>query len=309
MDAYQRHPAMPGGKSIFFKVPSYRQGYSIKEIKLPCGQCSGCRLEKSRQWAIRCHHEASLHESNSFITLTYSDEYLPQYKSLKKSDFQKFMKRLREQNSNTKIRYYHCGEYGENFARPHYHACLFNFDFDDKRKHKKTKDGEQLYTSETLERLWPFGFSTIGAVTFKSAAYVARYIMKKRFGTLSQYYYCDYDDITGEISNVREPEYSTMSLKPGIGADWYKKFGITDVHNLDQVIINGKKCRPPRYYDKLYEVNYPSDHVALKERRQSNAEKHADNNTPERLAVRETIQNARMNLLPRNYETGESDDP
>jgi len=65
-------------------------------LELPCGQCIGCRLERSRQWAIRCVHEASMHENNCFITLTYAPEYLPPDGGLIKSDFQKFIKRLRK---------------------------------------------------------------------------------------------------------------------------------------------------------------------------------------------------------------------
>ena len=159
--------------------------------KLPCGQCVGCRLERSRQWAIRCMHEAQMHEDNCFITLTFNPESLDDRSnpwSLDVRDFQLFMKRLRKKYG-AGIRFYHCGEYGELNKRPHYHACIFGFDFPDKRLWKVTNSGHRLYISESLDELWPFGFCTIGNVTFESAAYVARYIMKKVNGDAAADHY------------------------------------------------------------------------------------------------------------------------
>jgi len=63
-----------------------------RQISLPCGQCIGCRLERSRQWAMRCIHEAQLHQNNCFITLTYDDEHLPKDLSLDHRDFQLFFR-------------------------------------------------------------------------------------------------------------------------------------------------------------------------------------------------------------------------
>ena len=149
-----------------------------KHLELPCGQCIGCRLEKSRQWATRCIHEAQMHEDNCFITLTYDDENIPWDGSLNKQHFQAFMKRLRWHNKEKKIRYFHVGEYGEQLSRPHYHALIFNHDFDDKELWT-VNDEMRLYTSEKLQKIWPMGFSTIGSVTWETAAYCSRYIMKK----------------------------------------------------------------------------------------------------------------------------------
>lgn len=153
-------------------------------LSIPCGQCTGCRLERSKQWAIRCVHEASLYEDNCFITLTYNKENLPKDFSLNKRDFQLFMKRLRKKYAPKQIRFYHCGEYGEpteynnHIARPHYHAIIFNHKFEDQILWKQ-KRGNELYISKELEELWPQGFSTIGSVTQDSAGYVARYLLKK----------------------------------------------------------------------------------------------------------------------------------
>ena len=101
-------------------------------VQLPCGQCIGCRLEKSRQWAMRIAHESSLYDQNCFLTLTFSDEHLPQNLSVSKRDLQLFMKRLRKHFAPRKIRFFQCGEYGELNMRPHYHSILFNVDFPDK---------------------------------------------------------------------------------------------------------------------------------------------------------------------------------
>jgi len=140
-----------------------RDGFADMALKVPCGQCIGCRLERSRQWAIRCLHESGLHERNCFITLTYDDEHLPEGGTLVKQDWQLFIDRLRKR-FRTKVRYFHCGEYGEQTRRPHYHAILFGHDFDDKTLWKRNH-GNPLYRSKSLERLWPHGYSSIGACT------------------------------------------------------------------------------------------------------------------------------------------------
>lgn len=168
-------------RSVVFNT---RDGVQDETVTFACGQCIGCRLERSRQWAIRCVHEASQHERNCFVTLTYDDKHLPADRSLKLRHFQNFMKKLRKKYG-AGIRFFHCGEYGEKFRRPHYHALIFNHDFDDKILWSKNR-GSPLYISESLDSLWEFGFATIGDVTFESAAYVARYITKKVNGELAK---------------------------------------------------------------------------------------------------------------------------
>ena len=141
-------------------------------LEIPCGQCIGCRLERSRQWAVRISTEASLYEKNCFITLTFSPEHLEKRSnkwSLDVSDFQKFMKRLRKAVSPKKIRFFSCGEYGEKNMRPHYHACIFGYDFPDKILYT-IRDECRLYRSPLLEKIWNLGFATVGDVTFESAA-------------------------------------------------------------------------------------------------------------------------------------------
>ena len=275
------------------------RGQVVRSLNLACGQCSGCRLERSRQWAVRCLHEAQCHESNSFITLTYVDSHLPANNSLRYRDFQLFMKRLRRY-FNVPIRFYMCGEYGSDFSRPHYHACLFGINFPDLVYLGKTESGSLLYRSAILERLWPYGFSSVGAVTFESAAYVARYIMKKITGHHADLHYMDVDISSGETVQ-RVPEFNKMSLggrnkQGGIGAPWFSKFR-TDVFPHDRVVINAKVCKPPRYYDKLYARDFPIEFEATQFDREVKARLLADDATPERLAVRKQVLEAK--LLPR----------
>jgi hypothetical protein len=285
-----------GKRSIVFNV---KYGYADLPIKVPCGQCIGCRLERSRQWAIRCHHEASQHEENCFITLTYNDKNLPENGSLDKRAFQLFMKRLRKKYEPKKIRFFHCGEYGELHQRPHYHACLFGLDFKDKKLWQITKE-IPLYTSKELQELWPYGFSTIGQVTFKSAAYVARYIMKKVTGDKAEQHYQVTDPQTGEITQ-RTPEYTTMSRRPGIGKNWLEKYE-ADVYPGDFVVIAGKKMRPPKFYDRQYEIADPKTWTRIKSRRKINAKKNPEENTTERLTVRRKVKEAQAELLKRIVE-------
>ena len=298
LHGYRAREKNSSGKySIVF---NHKFGYLDKPVILPCGQCIGCRLERSRQWAIRCMHESQLHEDNCFLTLTFDNDHLNSTGTLVKSDFQKFMKRLRKHFAPKKIRFYHCGEYGEKTRRPHHHALIFGLDFSDKELHKVTFNGDKLYTSETLDRLWGQGIAVIGDVTFDSAAYVARYITKKITGEMADDHYVNVDIITGEVHKLI-PEYNTMSRKPGIAKAWYEKFK-KDVYPFDEVIIKGKKVRPPKFYDSQYEIESPSEYAKLKAKRKYAAEKHSDNNTRERLEVREKCQQEKFKKLVRSYE-------
>jgi hypothetical protein len=254
-------------------------------------------------------HEASLYKNNCFITLTYSDDHVPENGSLRYEDFQKFMKRLRKRYSGVEpsaspdspdkypIRFYMCGEYGENFGRPHFHACLFNFDFRDKKYWSTSPSGSRIYRSEFLEDLWPFGFSSIGDVNFQSAAYVARYIMKKVTGKMAREYYDQVDFETGEVLS-RVPEFNKMSLKPGIGADWFKRFH-TDVYPHDHVVVNGRTSKPPRFYDGQLEKMFPDLYDDVKHARFREAMLHLEDNTPDRLAVKEQVAQAKLSKLKR----------
>jgi hypothetical protein len=281
----------------------------IRTLSLPCGQCVGCRLERSRQWAVRCMHEAQMHTSNCFITLTYAPEFITEAKdlSLNYEHFQLFMKRLRKRFSGKTIRFYMAGEYGELRDRPHFHACIFGLDFEDKKFFKRTETGSILYTSKILEELWPYGYSSVGDVNFESAAYVARYIMKKINGKprldkdgkwvdpMDHYRYCDLE--TGELID-RTPEFNKMSLKPGIGQAWFDKF-MSDVYTTDSVVVRGKKCRPPRFYDNKFKELFPDQFNDIQFAREVEGRSHFEDNTLERLAVKEKVALAKLSLLKR----------
>lgn len=269
-----------------------------RELQLPCGQCVGCRLERSRQWAIRCLHESQMHERNCWVTLTYSDEKLPADGGLYYHHFQNFMKFVRKEYGP--VRFYMCGEYGEQYLRPHYHACLFGLDFPDRVFHKLSGSGERLYISDSLVRLWPHGHSYLGEVTFESAAYIARYVMKKVNGPLAERVYTRVDGDTGEIFQV-PPEFTRMSLKPGIGAKWLEKYQ-SDVYPHDQVYINGQWVRPPRYYDNLLkDLDYDTFEF-LELGRVKRARAVACDNTAARLKVRELVTRSRLKLKHRSLE-------
>lgn len=273
---------------------------SAVPLELACGQCRGCRAERARQWAVRCVHEASMHtrpvgdseikagavpgsrvSCNSFVTLTYHPSKLPLDLSLDVSHWQKFAKRVRKELGP--FRFFHCGEYGGETRRPHYHACLFGLDFIDDRVYLKGDADKRLYTSPTLERLWGYGMVSIGNLDYESAAYVARYVSKKMTGPLAEGHYLRVND-DGEVWSVR-PEYCTMSRRPGIGSTWFDRF-MSDVYPADEVIHKGKKHLPPKFYDnKLPE----SELEFYKAKRRAAAKMRSAELTPQRLRVRENI--------------------
>lgn len=220
---------------------------------IPCGRCTGCRLERSRVWAIRCMHEARMHKENCFITVTFDNENLPRSGSLDLDVYQKFLKRLRKHcaSAGVKIRFYGCGEYGELNKRPHYHFIIFGYDFPDKKFYSTLSNGEHLYTSKQLDSVWGFGGCKIGSVTFESAAYVARYCMKKVDGAMREAgHYLVYDE--DGVIHDRLPEFATMSRRPGIATSYYEKFG-AEIRVHDTIVVNGREVPSIRYYDKKFE--------------------------------------------------------
>nr|WAE43925.1 MAG: replication initiator protein [Microviridae sp.] len=306
-----------GKKQIVFSDPCSSSWCSVL---LPCGQCVGCRLERSRQWAIRCVHEASMYDHNCFITLTFDDKSLfsrSNPMSLDVSEFQRFMKRFRKWTMSKSffdsygynvngIRFFHCGEYGDLYRRPHYHACIFNFDFRD-RVLWKVKEGVSLYRSSDLERLWPYGHSSVGDVTFESAAYVARYIMKKINGKSSDLHYEFVDPSTGEWY-LRKPEYTTMSRGGrgvdgknlgGIGSQWFDKWAMIDTYPNDYVVVRNRKMRPPKFYDSKLD---PIMLESVKAARVAAAMEFCEDQTYRRLVDREKCANAKLALFGRNVE-------
>ena len=239
-----------------------------------------------------------MHDENSFITLTYDDDNLPWDGSLNKKHLQDFMKRLRWHFRHKTIRFFACGEYGEQLNRPHYHALLFNHDFQDKTLWSET-DGIRLWISEGLGELWPFGFSTIGNVTWDTAAYCARYVTKKKTGEEAKDHY--WKMLATDLEVQLEPEYATMSTKPGIGKTWFDEYQ-DDCYPSDYITSKGKKLRVPRYYDTLLAAHNELDLKHIKENRRRKAQYWAHECTPKRLADREACAKARLNTLNRPLE-------
>jgi hypothetical protein len=180
-------------------------------------------------------HEKRMHQNSAFLTLTYNDKNLPTGNTLVKSDLQNFMKRLRHVTGSG-LRFFACGEYGEKTSRPHYHVLLLSHTLPDLSVLRRGPE-YNLYTSKTLSDLWTVGNSVIGDVTFDSAAYVARYCVKKISGPPAEAHYAG-----------RTPEFLLMSRRPGIGSTYVNKYrGEMLAH--DNIIVNGVPTSLPRYYD------------------------------------------------------------
>lgn len=254
-------------------------------IEIPCGQCLGCRLQYSRQWADRCMMELRYHDSAYFVTLTYSDEYLngddqigktrryypdPETGeakvalSLQPSDLQLFWKRLRKRFPDDNIRYYACGEYGDTTKRPHYHAIIFGLHLDDLKVYKTSGLKDVYYNSDKLQSVWsvngsPIGHVVIGEVTWETCAYVARYVMKKAKGVSADSY----------AAFNMDPEFVVMSRRPGIGKKYYEEFK-NEFLEFGECYIATKSgsvnCKTPRYFKNFLDLEYHDEFQREKER-------------------------------------------
>lgn len=274
-----------------------------KPITLPCGQCIGCRMDKSQDWATRIHHEASLHERNCFVTLTFNADNYPWDGSVSVRDIQGFMKRLRFHLEPTRVRFFACGEYGDQNGRPHYHLILFGWSPEDATPWRRTGSGFVVSRSAFLERIWPLGHVEVGHVSLQTAGYVARYCLKKVTGDRASDHYTRPHEQTGEFHTVR-PEFICMSNRPGIGHGWQAKYREGDCFPKDFLVIDGRKRPVPAYYlrkkkeleDETKLLN-SSDLIKLK--RKQRAALHKDNNTPSRLSTREEVLARRAGQLKR----------
>ena len=246
-----------------------------------------CRIAYSRDWAVRAVHEAQMHEQNCFVTLTYAPKHRPGDGSLEKFAGTRFMKSLRY-HTKAKLSYMFVGEYGAGGPghHPHYHALVFGWDDDEKEKWQ-TRGGSTIYVSDVLKKAWPEGFSSLGEVTFQSAAYVARYVTKKQTGKKASAYY-------GGLT----PEFMRMSLKPAIGKRWLEAF-YKDVYPHDYVVMNGKKFPPPEQYDKWLEEIDPDLHSDVMAARREDERDPMDWTTREELACVEENVKARLRLQQR----------
>lgn len=268
------------------------KGYEDLQIVIPCGKCIGCRLEKSRNWAMRCEKEAQLHDENYFLTLTYNEDNCNM--SLNREDITKFLKKIRQdlirKNGKSDFKYFQCGEYGDLLQRPHHHICLFNYSIDDKVFIKAHK-GNNYYVSPYIEKKWKHGFHWISDFSFETAAYTARYVCKKITGEKAEEHY-----------QGRMPEYVTMSRRPAIAYDWYKKYA-NGIYDNDKIVIrNNYTCKPPRYFDKKFEEFDREEFERVKIKRKIKQRKLNIDDSPERLEAGEYIKNNKYKTLKRSYE-------
>ena len=248
------------GKRKIVIIPRDKQRDGIDYEDIPCGKCIGCRLEYSRQWAIRCLLELKTSKCAIFVTLTYDDAHLPQkiatyndgqikiVNSLEPRDTELFFKRLRKEFGQG-IRYYLAGEYGYRNQRPHYHAIIYNLELDDKVLYKQNFRGDKMFTSEKFSKVWGKGFCVIGDVNYDTVAYTARYMVNKRKGTDAKEYYQEKGIL---------PEFCRMSRRPGIARQYFE-LNKYHIYQTDELFISkgGKplKVKPPRYYDNLFDVD------------------------------------------------------
>lgn len=279
------------------RVTMVHSSSRLFSFMLPCGKCVGCKLEYSRQWAVRGLHEKKMHEDSMYLTLTFNDANVPANNSLSRRDMQLFLKRLRKQFPDQKLSVMYCGEYGEENGRPHYHLIIFGARYDDLVFLRTSPAGGRLFTSARLERIWPFGFSSVGSVTFESIAYVARYIVKKITGDQARRHYEWINPDTGEVID-RLPEFFQPSLRPAIGKRFLEKF-YTDIFPKGEVIIRAKPASPPRYYKKIFKKHDPVGYEELQSKLFGIAERRRVDNSPWRLAVRERVTLANLNRFRR----------
>lgn len=260
-----------GGKITTRRAGAFRD---LPPIDLACGRCTGCRIQRAADLTTRALHEAAITEqtegrSSSFLTLTYDDNNLPTDYGLQRDDLTKFLKRLRKAMGS--FRYLACGEYGDTTRRPHYHALLFGLSFrEDRIQIEFNGTSEQpSYLSPALSRLWKLGQHVVKDLTPENCAYVARYVMKKRTGDrAAETYRRTTDHHQWQVA----PEFSAMSLRPGLGARWWERYR-DDIRPGDELVLNGKRVHTPRYYDTLLERSDPARLAAIKKERKRNIRK------------------------------------
>lgn len=262
-------------------------GWVDRPLVVACGACIGCRGNTANHWALRCMHEAEMHDQSCFITLTYDSGNLPPGASLNTRDWQLFADRLRKRLGP--FRYVQCGEYGTRNDRPHHHALIFGLDFSaDRVPEADSQSGFPQWSSPTLTATWGKGTAMIGELTTASAAYTARYAMQAHPRDSEHYLLPEpiVDLETGEVMTHRQREFITMSRNPGIGASWFDKHR-DQVFPRDEVIHNGHAVRPPDYYFRRLEDTDPKTFFKTRKTRATRAQgyfdRYPDEADPDRL--------------------------
>lgn len=232
----------------------------LEHTLIPCGQCIGCRLDYSRRWADRMMLELETTDEKRaiFLTLTYDEEHLPiivydengkpEVCTLKKRDFQLFMKNFRKkvaERFGRRIRFYCSGEYGEKNGRSHYHCIVFGICLDDFNDEEKSIIGrnefkQPIYDVDWIHNIWDNGYIAVAECSYETCAYVARYVTKKVTGKAAEDHY----------KFGQEREWSLMSRKPGIGRRYLDEH--PDCLDEQTIVIqdsNGaKRISVPKYF-------------------------------------------------------------
>lgn len=296
--------------------------------QVPCGKCIQCRLSRSRDWANRCMLELKTQQNAFFFTLTYDTSHLtfahhvdPETgetsvrPSLVVKDLQNFFKRFRKACADfpgwkNKQRYFACGEFGSQNARPHYHAIIYNVPplllvGDPEYPSKDPK--YPLWYAEQITKIWQNGHVVYGNVTWETCAYVARYILDKQLGKNRA------AQIKAQALHFpTEPwqdEFVLMSRRPGIGKDYYDQNKM-EIYRADQLIVSirdkPQPVRPCRYYDRLYDLEQPEQMAAIKKRRSDQSSRamkitlqETSLTEPEYLELKERSKKAAVERLPR----------
>jgi len=264
----------PGGEDGKRRLTfSRREAYEDlidQAVPLPCGRCDFCLKKRANAWMVRNIHEMASHNQCQFLTLTYAPDKLPAHGSLQMSDHKNFMKRYRKEadsRARRKLKFFMCGEYGETTERAHYHYLIFGHMFGDREEVENTPGGNKQWQSQALTKIWGKGRCRIGVANPKSAAYVSGYILKKQFGADGDktYEVPEPDPETGEIYS-RLPPFQCSSKE--LGLRWIEK-NYKEIYPSNFVIIAGKKCAPPEFYDKWLEAKHPELHREVRQMRKA----------------------------------------
>jgi len=307
MSCYRPLPAYQDAAGDAPRV-GYWAGEQGRKLELPCGHCTGCRLDRRSEWATRCVHECQLYDRNLFVSMDYAPEHLPLSLSLEYKDMQGWLRRVRKDmrgvsagpNGKYPIRFFLSGEYGPQTKRPHWHVILFNAWF---------LDSQQLWNgtwrSTQAEKLWPYGRVVIGEVNAASIAYVAGYTTDKFYGRDAADHYEDVVNVSTGAITARRPELVSMSRRPGIGCWWYERFSsdlfgrVGSAHDL--AIREGKKRKVPLYYYRKFQSD--GDPNSVEEVREARiaraAEVDLSESSVERRAAREEAAFRKMRTMQR----------
>lgn len=280
-------------------------------IYTPCGKCLDCRLKQSLEVGIRCQHELALCKNEGmFLTITVDDEHMQEIfprKNLQRKPIQLFNKKLRRKYKGVyplggkyPIRILYSAEYGETTGRPYYHAIIFNFKFDDLKLLNKSKSsGEQLYTSEKAQELWPYGQITIGEANSKTGQYVGGYVAKGYHQLQS-----------GALRNKKKP-FIQFPNRPALGVEWFNKHKSnmmqkgfvwkTNKNSNARYGQNPSKVKLPKRYNKEYAKYDPAHYNEIIDNRIEQAIKEEQFKYKGLSAYKDKILKTKEKL--RDYET------